>query len=94
MENLSSPLESDVIKAETDLTVVQEAAKLIGHSGSPESAITGILRLMSQMLGLNRGRVLLSTPDDSALHIQYSYGLTPKSGSAACTALKRASPAG
>jgi Nif-specific regulatory protein len=78
MENLSSPLESDVIKAETDLTVVQEAAKLIGHSGSPESAITGILRLMSQMLGLNRGRVLLSTPDDSALHIQYSYGLTPE----------------
>lgn len=76
MDNLPSQLESDVIKAETDLTVVQEAAKLIGHSGSPDSAISGILRLMSQMLGLNRGRVLLSRPDGRALQIHYSYGLT------------------
>jgi len=76
VDNLPSQLESDVIKAETDLTVVQEAAKLIGHSGSPDSAISGILRLMSQMLGLNRGRVLLSRPDGRALQIHYSYGLT------------------
>lgn len=76
MENLPSQLESHVIKAETDLAVVQEAAKLIGHSGSPDSAINGILRLMSQMLGLNRGRVLLPRPGGRALEIQYSYGLT------------------
>lgn len=75
---MTPQFESDVIKAETDLTVVQEAAKLIGHSGSPDSAINGILRLMSEMLGLNRGRVLLSRPDQRALQIQYSYGLTEK----------------
>ena len=76
MENLYSKNDIDVIKAETDLTVVQEAAKLIGLSGSPGSAINGILRLISEMLGLNRGRVLLSRPDGKALQIQYSYGLT------------------
>jgi len=76
LDNLTPQFESDVIKAETDLTVVQEAAKLIGHSGSPDSAINGILRLMSEMLGLNRGRVLLCSQDQRALQIQYSYGLT------------------
>jgi Nif-specific regulatory protein len=59
-----------------DLTVLHEAAKLIGHSGSPEIAITGTLRLMSQMLGLNRGRVLLPSTADGLLRIRYSYGLT------------------
>lgn len=78
LDNLTPQFESDVIKAETDLTVVQEAAKLIGHSGAPDSAVNGILRLMSEMLGLNRGRVLLSSPDQRALQIQYSYGLTEK----------------
>jgi len=59
-----------------DLTVLHEAAKLIGHSGTPEIAITGTLRLMSQMLGLNRGRVLLPSTADGLLRIRYSYGLT------------------
>ncbi|WP_244272257.1 sigma-54 interaction domain-containing protein [Halomonas aestuarii] len=64
-----------------DLTLLHEAAKLLGQSATPELAITGTLRLMSQMLGLNRGRVLLPGPDDQAvLQIRYSYGLTPEEG--------------
>ena len=63
-------------KGAADLTVLHEAAKLIGHSGTPEIAITGTLRLMSQMLGLNRGRVLLPSAADGLLRIRYSYGLT------------------
>lgn len=59
-----------------DLTVVQEAARLIGQSATPGVAITGTLRLMSQMLGLNRGRVLLPSDEDGLLAIRYSYGLT------------------
>ncbi|MGM0571763.1 MAG: sigma 54-interacting transcriptional regulator [Pseudomonadota bacterium] len=59
-----------------DLTVVQEAARLIGQSATPGLAITGTLRLMSQMLGLNRGRVLLPSDEDGLLAIRYSYGLT------------------
>ncbi|MDN7130937.1 sigma 54-interacting transcriptional regulator [Halomonas sp. MC140] len=62
-----------------DLTVLQEAAKLLSHSTTPELAINSTLRLMSQMLGLNRGRVLLSGKNTQAnLRIRYSYGLTPE----------------
>ena len=60
----------------SDLTVIHEAAKLIGQAGTLEMAIGGILRLISQMLGLNRGRVLLPRANESALQIRYSYGLT------------------
>ncbi|MBR9884198.1 MAG: GAF domain-containing protein [Oceanospirillales bacterium] len=67
---------SDVDNGQSDLTVLHEAAKLIGHSATPEIAITGTLRLMSQMLGLNRGRVLLPSSTDASLVIRYSYGLT------------------
>ncbi len=63
-------------KGAADMTVLHEAAKLIGHSGTPELAINGLLRLISQMLGLNRGRVLLPSSADGSLRIRYSYGLT------------------
>ncbi|MBX2858427.1 MAG: sigma 54-interacting transcriptional regulator [Cellvibrionaceae bacterium] len=59
---------------DSDLLVIYEAAKLFVSSESPEYAISSILRMMSQMLGLNRGRVLL--PEDGKLCIRYSYGLT------------------
>lgn len=62
--------------AGSDLSVLHEAAKLIGHAATPEIAITSTLRLMSQMLGLNRGRVLLPSTTTSHLQIRYSYGLT------------------
>lgn len=75
-QRLNGPAVSEADSGESDLTVLHEAAKLIGHSGTPELAITGTLRLMSQMLGLNRGRVLLPSSTDSSLHIRYSYGLT------------------
>jgi Nif-specific regulatory protein len=61
---------------ESELLVVQEAARLITKSSNPELAIKGILRLLSQLLGLNRGRVLLPCPDDGTLDIRYAYGLT------------------
>ncbi|HEY7775596.1 MAG TPA: sigma 54-interacting transcriptional regulator [Kineobactrum sp.] len=59
-----------------DLTVLHEAVKLIGQPDAPDVTITGTLRLMSQMLGLNRGRVLLPWSDDNTVRIRYSYGLT------------------
>jgi len=61
---------------EAELLVVQEAARLITRSTDPEPAIQGILRLLSQLLGLNRGRVLLPSSEVGTLEIQYSYGLT------------------
>ena len=58
-----------------DLAVIHEAAKLIGSAETPQIAITSILRLISQMLGLNRGRVLLPSITNDKLTIRYSYGL-------------------
>ena len=60
-----------------NLLVVQEAAKLIGKSDTEELAVNGILRLMSEFLGLNRVRVLVPVEPDNHLKIKYSYGLQP-----------------
>ncbi len=58
-----------------DLLVIHEAARKLGHATAPEEAIHAILRLMSQMVGLNRGRVVLPDGEDG-LSIRYAYGLT------------------
>lgn len=62
--------------AESDLLIVQEAARLITHGSDAAGAIHGILHLLSQLLGLNRGRVLLPDHDGQTLAIRYAYGLT------------------
>ena len=61
---------------DSDLLVIHEAAKLIGRSTSPDYPISAMLRMMSQVLGLNRGRVLL--PQGDQIKIRYSYGLTTR----------------
>jgi Nif-specific regulatory protein len=61
---------------QSDVVVIEQAAKLIAHSTEPEYAIQSILRLLSQLLGLNRGRVLIPDEHSGVLHIRYAYGLT------------------
>lgn len=69
---------SEETTIESDLLVIQGAAKVIAKEEDPGPAILSILRMMSQLLGLNRGRVIL--PDNEAINsnlkIKYSYGLT------------------
>lgn len=71
---MSKPIREASIDSE--LLVVQQAARLIAHSADPEPAIQGILRLLSQLLGLNRGRVVLHNRQSGRLEIAYAYGLT------------------
>ena len=66
------------ISREDELMVIKEATKLIGEALDADNAVNKVLRLMSQMLGLNRGRVFLLDSSENRLHIQYSYGLTDK----------------
>lgn len=61
---------------ESELLVISQAAQQITHSSEPERAIHGILRLLSQLLGLNRGRVVLPDERSGELQIRYAYGLT------------------
>jgi Nif-specific regulatory protein len=56
--------------------VVQQAARIVSRGDAPETTIQSILRLLSQLLGLNRGRVLLPDPRTGTLNIRYAYGLT------------------
>ncbi|MEJ2061185.1 MAG: sigma 54-interacting transcriptional regulator [Gammaproteobacteria bacterium] len=61
---------------ESELLIMQEAVRLITHGSDTGSAIHGILHLLSQLLGLNRGRVLLPDGEGQDLVIRYAYGLT------------------
>ncbi len=64
------------VTPDSELLVLREAARLIGRSADPEPAIYGTLRLLSQLLGLNRGRVALADRERGVLTIRYAYGLT------------------
>lgn len=77
IESVSLPEVAAGTSAEqTDVVVIEQAARLIAHSTEPEYAIQSILRLLSQLLGLNRGRVLIPDEQSGVLHIRYAYGLT------------------
>jgi len=65
-------VQSDALELES--MILSEAAQLLGGSLDPEPSIHGVLRLLSQLVGLNRGRVVL--PDGDVLRIHYAYGLT------------------
>ncbi|MGM0552273.1 MAG: sigma-54-dependent Fis family transcriptional regulator [Pseudomonadota bacterium] len=58
------------------LSVLQEIAKLLDRPLDPPHTVRGILRLLSQMLGLNCGRVLAPNAQGAVLEVRYSYGLT------------------
>jgi Nif-specific regulatory protein len=54
--------------------LLQQMAKLSHSAVSEERAIAEVLHLMSELIGLNRGRVLLF--EQQQLQITYAYGLT------------------
>lgn len=58
-----------------EMLLLQETMKQIGKDGKPDAAINTMLHLMSELIGLNRGRIVLADTD-GLLRIHYSYGLT------------------
>ena len=80
-EELSMGDSAESLYIDSELTVVQEAAQLITEDVNHlDQSIRRILRLLSHLHGLNRGRVLLAEGDDPKrlITIRYSYGLTPE----------------
>lgn len=62
--------------ADHERLLMREVTKRLGRSLDPREVIEEMLHLLSELLGLNRGRVLLLDPDSAALSIRYAYGLT------------------
>jgi hypothetical protein len=59
-----------------ELLVIRESARLMGKSLEPGPVIREMLHLISEFLGLNRGRVVLRQPGGDDYAIRYAYGLT------------------
>ncbi len=55
---------------------MREVMRLIGKSLAPSVVMREMLHLMSELLGLNRGRIVLVDPDHPTARICYAYGLT------------------
>ena len=68
-----SPHKSQDINQDT--LILSEAAHLLGSSLEAEITIPAVLRLLSQLAGLNRGRVVLEDVGTQTLRIAYAYGL-------------------
>jgi Nif-specific regulatory protein len=56
--------------------LMQEVMNLIGKDLPLGKVVREILHLMSEMLGLNRGRVVLRDPDSNDFFVAHAYGLT------------------
>lgn len=61
-----------------ELVVILEMAKLMEKPLDAPRTIQGLLRLLSQLYGLNCGRVSLPDAATSTLQVRYSYGLSPE----------------
>ncbi len=61
-----------------ELVVILEMAKLLEKPLDAPRTIQGILRLLSQLYGLNCGRVSLPVASNNTIEVRYSYGLSPE----------------
>jgi Nif-specific regulatory protein len=59
-----------------ELLLIREVGRLLGRSVEPDYVIRQTLRLLSEWVGLNRGRVLLWDAGEERLRIRHAYGLT------------------
>jgi len=74
---------------EQERVLLGEVMRLVGQSLAPEVVFKEMLHLLSELLGLNRGRIVLidgieklgsqtRLPPNASSSIRYSYGLTPE----------------
>ncbi len=61
---------------ERELLILREMARLVGKSLEPAHVIRDVLHLLSEFIGLNRGRLLLVDPGSGMLKIRHAYGLS------------------
>lgn len=61
---------------EQEQLLIQQSIRLLSSGMETQKAIREMLHLLSELLGLNRGRVVLPDPVGNELAIRVSYGLT------------------
>lgn len=61
---------------EHEQLLIRESIRLLSRGLEPEKAIREMLHLLSELLGLNRGRVVLPDGQTGELAIRIAYGLT------------------
>ena len=62
-----------------ELLLMREVMKLVGRSLAPAFVLREMLHLMSELLGLNRGRMVLADDTDASprtASVRHAYGLT------------------
>jgi Nif-specific regulatory protein len=75
--HISKDVDSPAFWREQEMLLLQNVMSLVGKSLSPSVVLREILHLMSELLGLNRGRVVLKDAEAGTCRIQHAYGLTP-----------------
>jgi Nif-specific regulatory protein len=68
--------ESPAYWRELEMLLLQQVMALVGKNLSPLPVLREMLHLMSELLGLNRGRVVLLDEDRRTCRIRHAYGLT------------------
>ncbi len=71
-----APQSSDTPATRQELVTLLEMSKLLEKPLNPRGTIEGMLRLLSQLYGLNCGRVALPNETTGTLEIHYHYGLS------------------
>ncbi|MEZ5704272.1 MAG: sigma 54-interacting transcriptional regulator [Burkholderiaceae bacterium] len=84
----TAPPQTDSDNTATDwraqeLLLMREVMKLVGRSLAPKFVLREMLHLMSELLGLNRGRIVLvdeicPEPGERTASVHHAYGLTPE----------------
>lgn len=70
------PPTSDEHLAEHEQLLMRQSVRLLSQGAEPGVAVREMLHLLSELVGLNRGRVVLPDPDTGMLCIRHAYGLT------------------
>jgi Nif-specific regulatory protein len=69
---------------EQEMLLLQQVMALVGKSLSPLPVLREMLHLMSELLGLNRGRVVLRDEGRGTSRIRHAYGLTAQEVERGC----------
>ena len=77
-------VESPAYWREHEMLLLQQVMALVGKSLSPHPVFREMLHLMSELLGLNRGRIVLRDEGRNTCRIRHAYGLAPQEVERGC----------